>query len=233
MLPSRAQKLNAELAELLNIPPRLEENLFARADAPVYTASNPIPIDPGMPEGLVFKVQVGAFRNPIPQDLFGNFAPIMGERLNSGITRYTVGLFTEYPEANFAKQEVRGIGYNDAFVVAFLDGERISLNQALAQTGDNLADVASSVVRNVETGGASIATTTSVDTGTTDNNPTTPTTTDSDNTSVDTQPEVDLPASIASASEVTAADGLFLYRSGRILQPSSGCRSVAKHCSAQ
>lgn len=108
----------------------VKETMFVSVDAPVYSASNPIPIDPDMPSGLIFQVQVGAFRNPIPQEHFKEFAPVMGQRLDNGITRYRAGIFRKYKEAIVARNGIRDKGYSDAFVVAYLNGEKLTGTQA-------------------------------------------------------------------------------------------------------
>lgn len=110
----------------------VEEIFETEVDA-AYSANNPIPVGVQWPDGLVFAVQVGAFRNPIPQDHFRGFAPIRGEVVGDGITRYSAGLFTAFDRANAAKNEIRAKGYSDAFVVAYLNGERIALNRALTE----------------------------------------------------------------------------------------------------
>lgn len=112
------------------IPKQLNEEIFDRTNAVVYNESNPIPIDLALPEGLIFKVQVGAFRNRIPQDLFKGFAPVTGETTPSGLTRYTAGFFKAFETADLAKDVIKGYGYEDAFVVAFFNGKRISINEA-------------------------------------------------------------------------------------------------------
>jgi len=102
---------------------------------PVYSAAKPIPVNEKLPEGLIFKVQIGAFRNPIPQDLFSGMTPITGETTPQGFTRYTAGIFLKYSTADQVKNEIKSLGYNDAFVVAFLNGKRISMNEALTMAG--------------------------------------------------------------------------------------------------
>jgi hypothetical protein len=87
-----------------------------------------------MPKGIYYKVQIGAFRNDIPQNLYDEFAPVCGERLQNGITRYTAGFFMTFDNADVVKKEIRGIGYGDAFVVAFRDGKRIPLYEAMGKT---------------------------------------------------------------------------------------------------
>ena len=108
----------------------VEESLFIESEESAYSDKNPIPIDPVMPDGLIFQVQVGAFRNPIPQDLYKEFAPVMGQELSNGITRYRAGLFRIYKEAKDTRDLIRQKGYSDAFVVVYVDGERLTGAQA-------------------------------------------------------------------------------------------------------
>jgi hypothetical protein len=108
----------------------VKENMFVPTDASLYSKSKPIPMDPPMPAGLIFQVQVGAFKNPIPQDMFKSFAPVMGQRLDNGIVRYRAGIFTIYRDAVSARDAIRQLGYKDAFVIAYLDGERLSAEEA-------------------------------------------------------------------------------------------------------
>ena len=109
--------------------------VFEKKNAPVYSSKKPIPVDEKIPEGLVFKVQIGAFAKPIPQDLFEGIRPITGETTPNGYIRYTAGMFVKFSSAQNAKDQIKGFGYKDAFVVAFLDGKRISMNEAFAMMG--------------------------------------------------------------------------------------------------
>ena len=65
-----------------DIPDNIENDIFRTTDAAVYSDSDPIPVGQKPPSGLVYKVQVGAFRNALPQDHFKEFAPISGEKLS-------------------------------------------------------------------------------------------------------------------------------------------------------
>ncbi len=124
-----------------------QEAVFSKVTNAVYSKNNPIPINTALPSGIVFKVQIGAFRNPIPQDLFKGFDPISGETTPTGITRYTAGYFKNMEAANSAKREINGLGYKDAFVVAFCNGKRVSIPEAIAMVragntcvGDGVAE---------------------------------------------------------------------------------------------
>jgi hypothetical protein len=114
----------------------VRDAVFTKVDRAVYNKNNPIPINTQQPSGIIFKVQIGAFRNPIPQDLFKGFDPISGETSSTGITRYTAGYFKNFEAANSAKREINVIGYKDAFVVAFCNGKRISIPEATAMIRD-------------------------------------------------------------------------------------------------
>jgi hypothetical protein len=109
--------------------------VFEEKATPVYTSKNPIPIDSKIPEGLIFKVQVGAFRKPIPQNLFKGITPLTGETTSKGFIRYTAGVFTKFTTADKAKKKIIDMGYKDAFVVAFYNGKRIPINEAYAMAG--------------------------------------------------------------------------------------------------
>ena len=121
------------------IPNNLSQDIFVASDTTFYSETKPIPVGVKLPSGLILKVQIGAFRNPIPQETFKGFAPIVGERTNSGLTRYTAGLFKDFETANNAKDGIRSKGYSDAFVVAYLNGERISISEARKILSGDLA----------------------------------------------------------------------------------------------
>ena len=133
------------------VPPTIiKESIFFTTEREVYSDDNPIPINPKLPKGLIFKIQVGAFRNPIPQNLFKGFAPISAEIVRDDITRYRVGYFKSYSTANQAKNQVRALSnsYRDAFVVALNNGERITLSEARSlqqnfsvETNEEIAEV--------------------------------------------------------------------------------------------
>lgn len=98
-----------------------------------YSDSKPIPIDEKMPDGLVFKVQVGAFKTRLPNNTFKGLDPVVAQTTPNGYIRYMAGNFEQYASANAVKNDLRNLGYSDAFVVAYLNGKRITLSEATAQ----------------------------------------------------------------------------------------------------
>ncbi|RLD41571.1 MAG: hypothetical protein DRI86_13130, partial [Bacteroidetes bacterium] len=112
----------------------------SKAKMSFYSTEASIFINPPLPQGLVFKVQIAAFRKPIPANTFGDIKPINGETApNSAFTRYMAGLFTNYTSANQSKNTIRTKGYKDAFVVAYFNGRRISVRQARTMIANGTA----------------------------------------------------------------------------------------------
>ncbi|HTA28773.1 MAG TPA: hypothetical protein VK809_13350, partial [Bacteroidia bacterium] len=110
-------------------------DIFKQLKRSPYSASNPIPIDPSLPMGLIFKVQIGAFKNPIKQNLFKGFEPIIGLTAPQGYIRYSAGLFKTLDPARIALAKIKELGYPDAFIIAFYDGRRISIQEAMEKLG--------------------------------------------------------------------------------------------------
>jgi hypothetical protein len=96
----------------------------------VYNTVNPIPINPALPGGVIYKIQIGAFNRPVRDDAFGNVSPVSGEDAGRGLIRYTAGLFNRFDEANNSRRTLNGLGFNDAFIVAYCNGARITIAQA-------------------------------------------------------------------------------------------------------
>lgn len=106
------------------------EDEFVMDQSRVYTSADEIPLDPQMPNGIIYQVQVGAFRQKIDPAIFNGLSPLVGEKIPSGIIRYKVGYFRGFKSANMAKGRIRKLGYPDAFVVVFYNGNRITLDKA-------------------------------------------------------------------------------------------------------
>lgn len=119
-----------------------------------YNNDNPIPLDAKMPDGLVFRVQIGAFKNQLANDAFKGLSPLNGETVGNGYIRYTAGNFNKFENAGAVKNDLRNLGYSDAFVVAFFNGKRITVAEAIAllnkegKTIDNNAPTSAGITAN-------------------------------------------------------------------------------------
>ena len=95
-----------------------------------YSDINPIPIDEPLPDRIVYKIQLGAYGRALPLNNFKGLSPISAEKLENGVTKYYVGLFSLYSDADDALRKVRIYGFNDAYIVAFHNGKPISVERA-------------------------------------------------------------------------------------------------------
>jgi hypothetical protein len=106
-------------------------NYFEILPTPPYDASNPFPSDIGIPRGLIYRIQLGVFRKPLPHDYFHGLVPVTTEFLeDKELTRYYLGVFDSYEKASSALAATQGLGFTDAYIVAFYDQTKISLKRA-------------------------------------------------------------------------------------------------------
>ncbi|MCW3070115.1 MAG: hypothetical protein JWO44_5 [Bacteroidetes bacterium] len=83
---------------------------------------------------VIFKVQVGVFKNEPPADKQAQYSQLQGltkEQTSAGLNRYVVGSFADYKSAEALKAELVKKGLGDAFVIAFFNGEYISIQEAI------------------------------------------------------------------------------------------------------
>jgi len=77
---------------------------------------------------------VGVFKNEPPadkQDIYNKVKGITKESTSSGLNRYVAGSFNDYKSAVALKNQLVQQGLGDAFVIAFFNGEYISIQEAL------------------------------------------------------------------------------------------------------
>lgn len=86
-------------------------------------------------ELIKFKVQVGAYANDIPTEVLdlylsiGNVKPKRDKE--SGLTKYLIGEFEDYEEAEEFKRELEREGLIDSFVIGDFNGKIITAQEAL------------------------------------------------------------------------------------------------------
>lgn len=80
------------------------------------------------PEGIVFRVQIGAFTKPLSPSIFKAVPDLLAIKGDDGITRYYSGAFTDIYKASERKIQMLELGFEGAFVVAYQGGSRKSLN---------------------------------------------------------------------------------------------------------
>ena len=77
-----------------------------------------------------FRVQIGAFNRKIKKSIFKDIPNVVGLKGDDGLYRFFSGSYTDKSKAASHKVELTVTGYNDAFIVAFQNGKRITLKEA-------------------------------------------------------------------------------------------------------
>ncbi|RME19951.1 MAG: SPOR domain-containing protein, partial [Bacteroidetes bacterium] len=125
---TNTQQKNTEQTTV-NFLPQIKSVKISKT--PAYSDAKPIPLNPQLPDGLIFSVQVGAFKNPLPNNFFNGISPVFAQTTENNLYRYLVGQMQDVQEAIALKNNFRNLGYTDAFVIAYYNGKRISLSEAL------------------------------------------------------------------------------------------------------
>jgi len=132
-LQSRLSDKDAKISELQDDLTKLRSDLSAaRAEArkakeqPKEAAST----GEKMVDGVVFKVQIGAFRNKDLSKYFDN-NPNFGGETADDMQKITLGQFRDYWEADTFKKYLREMGVKDAWIVPYKDGTRVPIKDVL------------------------------------------------------------------------------------------------------
>lgn len=117
----------------------IPENDRDQAEVGVYsifsieesTQAKDVRIDPTIPEGLVYRIQIAVFKNSVNTSFFKGLTPIEGfKSAGSGSTTYYAGIFRRSADARKSLSAVRNKGFKDSFVAAIMNGKTISSERA-------------------------------------------------------------------------------------------------------
>jgi len=98
---------------------------------PVTDPNAKIIIDPEIPDGLIYRIQMGVFRNPVAPAFFKGLTPIYGFKVaGTDKTYYYAGMFRRSEDARNALTAVKGKGFKDSFVVPLSEGKSITADRA-------------------------------------------------------------------------------------------------------
>lgn len=82
-------------------------------------------------KGVVFKVQIGAFKKKNLAKYFENNPNFGGEAKDNEPQKLTIGIFRDYWEADTFKKYMREMGVNDSWIVPYQDGQRVEIKDVL------------------------------------------------------------------------------------------------------
>jgi vacuolar-type H+-ATPase subunit I/STV1 len=133
-LNSQISDKNAKIAELEDQISRMRGELNSARAELAQLKSNPVVNPMDFSKGVVFKVQVGAFKNKDLSKYFDNNPNFGGEAADKDKNepqRITIGVFRDYWEADTFKKYMREMGVKEAWIVPFRDGQRVELKDVL------------------------------------------------------------------------------------------------------
>ena len=78
-----------------------------------------------------YRIQIGAFDKELSDKVFEGVDNVVSFSGKDGLVRYMAGSFTEYKDAINYQAQMKARGFEDAFIVTYKNGERISLNVAI------------------------------------------------------------------------------------------------------
>lgn len=81
--------------------------------------------------GIVFKVQIGAFKNKDLTKYLEAGNNFSGETDDNGLKQYTLGVFKDYWDADTFKKYLREMGVKEAWIVSYRDGQRVPIKDVL------------------------------------------------------------------------------------------------------
>jgi tetratricopeptide (TPR) repeat protein len=116
-------------------PPETKSNNVSRfmvLDASPYNDNNPFPVDTPLPQGPFYRIQLGVFSQKVEWNAFKGISPITAETVpGRTMTRYYAGKFNTYDEAINALGKVKQSGFRDAFIVAWYNGEKMTVERVI------------------------------------------------------------------------------------------------------
>jgi len=132
MVKAGDKKPDTTKVVILSVRPQME--VFAFFDTSTLTATDSkakIVIDPEVPPGLIYRIQIAVFRNPVLPGYFKGITPIYGFKIGgTDKTIYYAGMFRKSSDSKKALSTVKTKGFKDAFIVALLANKPVSSDRA-------------------------------------------------------------------------------------------------------
>ena len=85
-----------------------------------------------------YRIQIGAFDKELSDLVFEGVDNVVSFLGKDNLVRYMAGSFTEYKDAINYQAQMKVRGFEDAFIVTYKNGERISLNVAITTEKNSL-----------------------------------------------------------------------------------------------
>lgn len=128
-LKEKFEPIKSSTDELVNISERLRKEVEEKLKG-LKINEEDLPEFAKQPKGLFFAVQVGAFKNKMTPKDFANLSEVIEVPGPTELFHYISGFHNNLDDALKSRAQIKGVGYEDAFIVAYCDGERIPIFRA-------------------------------------------------------------------------------------------------------
>ena len=132
-----------EIDEIMNTPVVQSDKDLSSESSANYDnepSSEYVPVIQPNDNLPTFRVQIGAFNRKIKKSIFKDIPNVVGIKGDDGLYRFFSGSYTDKSKAASHKVDMTLTGYNDAFIVAFQNGKRISLKEAGFEVKKNFSE---------------------------------------------------------------------------------------------
>lgn len=110
--------------------PKENKASFAILPKSPYNQMNPFQSVSTPPKGAFYRIQLGVYSQQRDWDAFGGISPIVQETMEErGLIKYYAGGFDKYEEARGAVEKIKLLGFSDAFIVGWYDGQKTSVER--------------------------------------------------------------------------------------------------------
>lgn len=131
-LQSQVSDKDAKIADLEDQLSRMRSELTStKAQLEQLKQAPPVVNPMDYSKGVVFKVQIGAFKNKDLSKYFENNPNFSGEVKEGEPQKVTIGIFRDYWEADTFKKYLREMGVKDAWIVPYKDSQRVDIKDVL------------------------------------------------------------------------------------------------------
>ena len=130
-LQSSISDKNGRIADLEDQISKMRSDLTASKAELEQLKAAPVLNTMDYSKGIVFKVQIGAFKNKDLSKYFENNPNFSGEVKEGDPQKVTIGIFRDYWEADTFKKYLREMGVKDAWIVPFKDSQRVEIKDVL------------------------------------------------------------------------------------------------------
>jgi hypothetical protein len=106
-------------------------SLFEVVSQPATDPRAKLIIDSEVPAGLIYRIQIAVFRNPVTPAFFKGLSPVYGFKIAAtDKTIYYAGMFRKNSDAVKALSTVKAKGFKDAFIVGLMANKSVSADRS-------------------------------------------------------------------------------------------------------